>query len=491
MTATRKLSPWPYLLLGALLTIAGHLRWGIEPLAWLAPILWLHALRLRPDARGRIAFASVFVLAWVATLVKIVTVPLPLAGALGFGVPIGAMLMLPYLLWSFGPRRDTLTFPALMAVAETLMHLYSPFGVWGQAANTVTFDLPLLQLASLTGAVGIGFLLNWIAAAVERWWADPDADARRQLAVAIAAMLLAHVWGSARLVRATDEGEPLVTVAAVGSDNLAGLELDPSYARRRAWDELMFERTRIAARAGAELVVWNEAGALVKPEEHEAWLAEVGELARTEQVAIAAAYILPLSLDPLAYENAYVMFGPDGVQQHRYLKHNPVPGEPAVPGTGPAPLWTSEALGEVSGALCYDYDFPANVRERFGVDLVALPSSDWRGIDPIHTEMARLRAIEGGHSVVRSTRWGLSAGIDPTGAVRGQRSHFDGGDRILLMTLPRHGRWTLYGWAGEWFAWLCGLGLVAGCVRWRRAGVSSARDADGAPGRDAGAARRV
>jgi apolipoprotein N-acyltransferase len=141
-----------------------------------------------------------------------------------------------------------------------------------------------------------------------------------------------------------------------------------------------------------------------------------------------------------------------------------VPGEPAVRGIGPAPRWSSEALGEVSGALCYDYDFPAMGRERVEADLVAVPSSDWRGIDPIHTHMPRLRAIEVGHSVIRSTRYGLSAGIDPTGVIRGQLSHFDDDQRVLLVHLPRHGRTTLYGLLGEWFAvvsaLLAGLALV-------------------------------
>jgi apolipoprotein N-acyltransferase len=98
---------------------------------------------------------------------------------------------------------------------------------------------------------------------------------------------------------------------------------------------------------------------------------------------------------------------------------------------------------------------------------VALPSSDWRGIDPIHTHMARLRAIEGGHAVLRSTRFGRSAGIDSTGVIRGQLSHFDDDERILLVHLPRHGRTSLYAQLGEWFALLSGLLAAVALVRLR------------------------
>jgi apolipoprotein N-acyltransferase len=135
------------------------------------------------------------------------------------------------------------------------------------------------------------------------------------------------------------------------------------------------------------------------------------------------------------------------------------------------PLYVSPELGRVSGAICYDYDFPRLGLEHaaLDVDLVALPSSDWRGIDPIHTEMAAVRAIEGGHSVVRSTRFGLSAGIDPYGRMRGTLSHFDGTERVLVTSLPRHGVRTVYGAIGDMFPISCVVfGLGALLVAWIR-----------------------
>ena len=98
------------------------------------------------------------------------------------------------------------------------------------------------------------------------------------------------------------------------------------------------------------------------------------------------------------------------------MKHQPVPGEPAVKGTE-AITSTSHFKSNIGGAICYDYDFPYLARQNAnaGVDILALPSSDWRGIDPLHTRMAAFRAIEQGHSIIRSTRFGLSAAINPYG----------------------------------------------------------------------------
>lgn len=66
-----------------------------------------------------------------------------------------------------------------------------------------------------------------------------------------------------------------------------------------------------------------------------------------------------------------------------YQKHHPVPGEPSIRGTEPLRV-LARPYGRVGGAICYDYDFPALAREhaRLGADLVVVPSSDWRGIDP-------------------------------------------------------------------------------------------------------------
>ena len=103
---------------------------------------------------------------------------------------------------------------------------------------------------------------------------------------------------------------------------------------------------------------------------------------------------------------------------YSYLKHEPVPGEPAVKGREKLEVTTIGGIN-LGGAICYDYDFPYLAREygKIGADIVALPSSDWRGIDPLHTRMAAFRALEQGHSILRSTRFGLSAAITPYGEI--------------------------------------------------------------------------
>jgi apolipoprotein N-acyltransferase len=416
--------------------------------------------------RSRLWFALTVVAAWVLATAKIVSAPLPLLFAV-LGVPFGLLHGIGFLAAERVRRRlgelaGVLTFPAAMVSVELLQYRLSHLGTWGAAVHTQLDDLALLQIASITGGLGVSFVVQWVAASVESSWSAPSRAGWRRLGAALATVAALHVFGAARLASST---RGTSRVAAIATDaTFDGTRTPDDATRARTLAELL-ENTRRAAAAGAKLAVWTEAAALVPPGEEAAFTRAVEELARRERIHVVAAYIVPLSEAPLRFENKYRWVRPDGGGAHTYFKHEPAPGEPSVVGTGPLPALDSE-LGRLGGALCYDYDFPALAREHglLGLDLVALPSSDWRGIDPIHTQMAALRAIEQGFSIVRSTRFGLSAGIDRFGRLRAQQSAFDAGDAVLLMDLPRHGAATVYRQVGDLFgvcALLLALGLLA------------------------------
>lgn len=472
--------PWAWLLLGGALVVASQARFGIGLLAWIAPIPWLRYLRLRSGWRARLAVLGAATVAFSLTFLKIITAPLPPVFGLAFGVPVGLVLVAPYLLTPtlrrLGEPHAVIGFGALSVCAEWVLHGALELGTWGAAANTQLEQLALLQLASVTGLHGISFLVLLVAATLESTLASPSVRRRRALLGVLALVGVTVVAGEARLAASVGEGGERTRVAAIGTDSTVGQGPLPSAEEVEAVHQGLYARTRAAAASGAQLVVWTEAATMTEPANEQSFLAEVSALARETQVTIVAGYVVPVSTEPLRYRNRYAYVTPEGID-HVYDKHHPVPGEPAVRGTEPMPLVETEALGRVSGAICYDYDFPRLGLEHaeLDVDLVALPASDWRGIDPIHTQMASLRAIEGGHSLVRSTRFGLSAGYDPQGRARGWLSHFDEGDRVLVMSLPRHGVSTVYGALGDWFPGLCALasllllGLAARRLRYARA----------------------
>ena len=244
--------------------------------------------------------------------------------------------------------------------------------------------------------------------------------------------------------------EACSNVAAVGADSdIGGLPL-PQGNKNENDIENIIHRTKLASAYGAKLVVWTEAAFYLEPAKEEIWIASFRELAKNSNVTLVASYVLLVSESPFIYENKYVLINSEGEFIHTYLKHQPVPGEPAIKGTDPLQVFNIEGMN-LGGAICYDYDFPY-LAKAFGdikADMVALPSSDWRGIDPLLTRMAAFRAVEQGHSILRSTRFGLSAAINPYGEMVSQMSSFDHNNKILISHLPAKGITTIYSIIGD------------------------------------------
>jgi apolipoprotein N-acyltransferase len=471
--------PWTWLLLGAALVALSQMRFGIGVLAWIAPVPWLRYLRLTSGIRSRVVFGAVVLAAWIVATAKIVTAPLPWILAPLVATPTALLFGAPYFVWSAfrSPTRGwspPILFAATQVCVEWIEHAALPLGTWGSLANTQLEALPLLQVASLTGAAGVSFLVAWTAACLET---ALDARSVRPLGAPAAIVLVVFAGGELRLGWSTGRGEPTTSVAAIGTDaRFSGLPM-PSPDELARIDDDLFERTRTAARRGAALAVWTEAATLVEPADEDVLVSRLRALASEEHIYIAAAWVTPLSTKPLRYRNQYVLLAPSGMVAQRYQKHHPAPGEPSVVGEGALPTTDVVEIGRISGAICYDYDFPQLAREHAAnaVDLVFLPSSDWRGIDPIHAQMAVLRAIEGGMSIVRSTRFGLSVAIDPWGRIRAWHSAFDGGDALMMAQVPRRRVATVYATLGDWFPLLCAFAMFLTGERRRGRALNSAR----------------
>ncbi len=458
MTVSRS-SKW-WLTAGALLIGAANMRWGVGALGWVAPIPFLVYLRATGGIASRAWFALALFAGYTLAILKICTVPIPPIMSLVFAFPTSLLMIAAYLAWDLAARRGPswlapLAFASASVVAEFAQHRFTPFASWGAVAYTQIDNLPLLQVSSLVGMAGVSFIVNWMAASLE---VASQSRVWRPLAVALAVTLAVISWGTLRLGLAA-LGET-VRVAAVGTDSTVGGFPYPSVDAMEVVNQALFARTAAAATAGAKLVSWTEAATLVLAENEPAFIERLRASARSAHIELVAAYIVPDDATR-TYINKFVWVRPDGGIDHTYRKHHPVPGEPATADTTPQQAVDTLA-GRAAGSICYDFDFPALALEQaqLGIDLAVVPSSDWLGIDPIHAQMASLRAIEGGFSLLRSTRMGLTAAFDPYGRSRAWESSFDAKDRIVIAALPRLGIKTLYTAIGDVFVWLCAAFIV-------------------------------
>lgn len=452
-----KINPLWYLAIGIGTIALTHMTFSIEVMAWVSSVPFLIYLSLTQGWKSRLIFSLAFVLAWSLVVTKIISDPIPLVLVFLYSLPISLFHLPAYLIWSkFRNQKHALfLFPVIMIIMEWIQYTFTPLASWGVAAYTMHDNVPLIQTVSLFGLAGLSFLIYWVNVSIA------NIIIKRKFSIStfqlpLIMLFLLIVFGSIRYDASKANGSDTVTVAAVGTDSKSsGLPL-PTKERTEQTKTALFKRTKIAADGGAKIIAWNEAAIFIMPEDEKEWISSIKRLASELNITLVASYVLPISQTPLKYENKYQFIDSSGNITHTYLKHQPVPGEPAV--QGKSPLKVADIKGtKVAAAICYDYDFPylAKGYGEIGADMVLLPSSDWRGIDPVHTEMAAFRAVEQGHSVLRSTRFGLSAAITPYGEMVSQMSSFDDNDKIMYAQLPTKGLTTLYSLIQDGFVYLC------------------------------------
>lgn len=236
--------------------------------------------------------------------------------------------------------------------------------------------------------------------------------------------------------------------------------LDPAVAERwdlkdvRHEDTLAvlqgYERlTREAAMRGASMVVWPEYAVLVGAKDLRLWRDRVRRLAMENATTVVAGFI-----DAANGGNRAMLASPAG-HVAVYTKQYLAPGIESAwqhPGSDP---FGALLIGDlrVGTRICYDAEYAAGFRaaRRVGVQVMAIPSRDWRGIEAAHAAPVPYRASENGFAVVRATRGGRSLIVDPHGAIVAQADD-DGGDVVLVadVPVPAQSGATLYGRVGNW-----------------------------------------
>jgi apolipoprotein N-acyltransferase len=194
--------------------------------------------------------------------------------------------------------------------------------------------------------------------------------------------------------------------------------------------------------------------------------------------------------DMIAATNSIAVIGPDAQLHGRYDKAHLVPyGEylpmrpvleaiglsrlvpgdvDFVPGPGPRTM-TIPGFGKVGMLICYEVIFSGHVVDpAHRPDFIFNPSNDaWFGTlgPPAHLAQARLRAIEEGLSIVRATPTGVSAIIDPDGAVR---QSIPMGRAGVIEGPVMRGSPTLFSRLGNWMALIVSAILLICAIAIRR-----------------------
>lgn len=484
---------------------------GLTPLAFVAliPLLWAAYAPVGPAATP-LGFRQRFLLGFTAQgvfffalLHWILLLPNEEVTIPGLMIP-ALLFMSGYLAVFFGlavalagwiERRAGLpaatAFPIFWTLADFARSVGALAFPWGSLGYALAPRPELLQLTAWTGYWGLPFWITAVnALGYASWRAWGERPRTRALARAGGAVLLAAVpaiHGAVLLHRA-----PAPELAAPHGMRFALLQANtpreikwrPGY-EAAVIDDLL-ERTRQAADADPDLIVWPETSAplvlLWHPELADRVRGTVAELERWTLVGTLDAHLLPGN-DIESY-NAALLFDPEGDLAGRYRKQKLVPFSERMPfqealpwlnvlnfgqsDFTPGPPAAPFAVGErrISVLICFEAIFP-EVARRGVLDgaeyLVNITNDFWfgRSAGPVqHAQMAVLRAVENRTPLVRCANSGISCFIDPWGRVQGATPLFveamptaalapGGGGSFAT----RHGNWVIIG--------LGALGLVA------------------------------
>lgn len=398
---------------------------------------------------------------------------------------------------------------------------------WGWIGYVFAPHPTVLQLAAWTGIEGITL---WVVAvnatiytAARAWLEDRPRAALARAAVAIAIAAAVPLFGAAVLSRAprdmvtaggappegapADSASPDVAVPGERNPRSAGDRgslaiglLQANTPREIKWkhgyegivvDDLL-ARTRTAAAAGAELVIWPETAAPLMI----LWDPELARRVR-DTVADTRAWTLVGTLDAVLRDggdfdayNAAMLYDPSGKLVQRYYKMKLVPFSEAMPFKRTLP-WLNVLnfgqsdfrAGETQTVfdvgkhpfvvlICFESIFPEFAREgvRGGARcMVNITNDFWfgRSAGPVqHAEMAIVRAVENRTPLVRCANTGISFFVDPWGRVTQRTALFV---EALPLARVRSGAggsfYTRHGWLWDWAARAVLLLMLAMAVR--------------------------
>jgi apolipoprotein N-acyltransferase len=481
-TTSRKTASIWILLAGSLLVGFSAGRWLAPLAAWIGPALILRYARDHQSKRGYLFVIAAYILAFLIGFGAI--------WASNWGVLLMSILAVSYgFLWSLPYLADRLMSPWLPGFSSTFVYPLAattieflnihtnPVGMWGATGFTQYGVLPLMQLASVTGMIGITFLLGWFASVANWAWERRGLgdDVRRGLAAFGGILAVVFLFGFLRLhlapTNVSGDSVRVGGVTAQGLDSVSEqISDDSDVAGIRAvlqpHHDVYFAATIREAQAGAKLILWPEASAATFESDETALVARAQEVARQNQVYLTIPLVTMDSESGQWMENKLLLIGPTGATEMEHIKYGGAIFESTLVGDGK--LQTVDTpFGVLSAVICYDADYPAVIQQagQNATGLMLVPSRDWREIDPVHTHMAVFRAVENGMSLVRQTDRGLSIAVDPYGRVIAQADFFSATDRTMVAQVPVRHVQTIYTLFGRWLEWLAPVGFLA-LVAW-------------------------
>ena len=393
---------------------------------------------------GRLSWFSYLVT--VATIVPaiIFTLILPLIFALIVILTRKAVIKI-------GNWSTVFCFPVFFTCFEYLLILFSTDGSAGSIAYSQSNVLPLIQIASITGILGITFVVTLIPSALATGWYYRHEKKQRGFITGISVLIIASVFAYGFIrIRNGVQQESITAGLVVLDEKMHNSDNHPDFKKETGITEAYIKAITDLAGRGAQLVVLPERAINVSKANEADVIGRLSLAARTNHVYIITGYT---NFRNEYQRNSSLVINDKGMVVMDYNKAHLVKGleEQFIPGNEVGLFKFNDI--QAATAICKDLDFPGYL-QKYGqheVAFLCIPAWDFINDDWLHARMAILRGVENGFAEIRPARLGRLTISDCYGRVPFEASSSTKKAASLIGKVPIGKSETLYTRFGTWF----------------------------------------
>lgn len=433
-------------------------------LLWLAPVPVL-IISLR--ATGKMAFVISFIayligrLSWFTYLVSVATLVPAIIFTTAFALFFSVIITITrQSVLKSNSWYALLAFPVFFTAFEFLLMKFSPDGSAGSISYSQSNVLPFIQIASITGILGITFLVTFIPSAIAiGYHFRREIIKLKHLSVFSSILLLStFIFGMIRISGENDKNT-IKAGLVVLEEKFHDMSAQPDFKKGLQTTDHYIKEIATLALQGAKVVVLPERAININNAEDSAVMSMLKNAAIQYQVMIVSGFT-DLRNDP--ERNAALVFTDDGILASEYRKVHLVTGleRQFKPGSE---IGLFKFKGRHAGtAICKDLDFQDYII-KYGknqTDILFIPAWDFEVDAWLHSRMAILRGVENGFSEVRTARQGSLTISDCYGRVKYETSCARGQSASLIGDVSIQKRNTIYSQFGEWFGILNLIGAI-------------------------------
>ena len=483
--------PYCWLLLGIVLVVFSYGIFNTGICAWLFAIPLIRFINIRTKWSSMLWMLLGMVIAANITFLGLVEDGVNIMNQVYCtlnGIRMWAPFFVYFLCRKLGAKKliSYFSFPAAVAVAEFFID--NPFiSVMTSLSVSQFWNIGFMQLASVTGVVGISFIVTLCACVVNYIWEDGVNRKTVINAVSyVVAVVLITGIGMNSITKITKYDQTVRVAASVdninylaeNADKLEKYEGTVTEKIIKASLDIIEGRAKDAEYNGSSVLVFPEDAFVCTEDKAEYFMGEVKKIAKEYHINILFPLLklpdvgTPDETDAKQYAkqlqirisesgkkkiNTLNFIDRNGELRNTYVKNHlvPVVEEPFTEkGDGKTPVIEVDGV-KYTYLICADYTsnkYAFNGRE---ADIFLNPSYDWQAFQYFTSYGVQARAIECGFSVLRNPVNGNIILYDFHGRPLHMSNAMNVQTGILYLDIPKEGRQTFYEMTGNWFPWLC------------------------------------